>query len=48
MQIGVESRINCEFLDVGGIYHFKDKDFDGFFDTLANTENILTFERRSI
>ena len=48
MKKPIETRIKCEFLDLPCIYHFMDPDFDPFFDQLANTDNILFFEKRGI
>ena len=40
----VESRINCEMLDMPGIYHYLDQDFQEFFNQLATTETLGLFD----
>lgn len=48
MKKPVETRIKCEFLDMPSVYHFNDDQFDNLFDSLANTDNILFFEKKAI
>jgi hypothetical protein len=42
-----ERKIKLEVLDVAGIYHYKDKPFNEFFDKLCSQENLKYFENRS-
>ena len=45
---GIESRIKVEILDMPGIYHYHDEDFQDFFDQLAETEVLGFFDKLSI
>jgi len=44
----METRIKCEIIDLPGVYHYLDPDFQSFFDMLAITENLDYFNQRSI
>ncbi|CDW71088.1 wd-40 repeat protein [Stylonychia lemnae] len=44
----METRIKCEFIDLPGVYHYLDPDFQSFFDQLAITENLDYFNQKSI
>lgn len=44
----VESRTKCEFVDIPGVYHYLDKDFEGFYSALAGTEWYDVFTKKPI
>eukprot|EP00347_Sterkiella_histriomuscorum_P018629 403344788 len=44
----METRIKCEFIDLPGIYHYLDSDFQSFFDQLAITNNLDFFNSKAI
>ena len=44
----VETRIKCEFLDLPGVYHFLDGEFQEFFGALGETENMDFFNLKSV
>lgn len=44
----LETRIKCEFMDMPGVYHYLDEDFQSFFDELAITEQLDYFNTRVI
>lgn len=46
-KVKFERKIKLEVLDVG-VYHYNDKVFDEFFDTLAGCDNVSYFELRSL
>ena len=43
-----ERKMRLEVLDIAGIYHYKDKPFNEFFDKLSASDNLKYFESRSI
>jgi hypothetical protein len=44
----VETRIKCEFLDLPGVYHFLDGEFQQIFEALAETGNMAFFDLKSV
>lgn len=44
----MESKIQCEFVDLPEIYHFNDDDFSNFFEQLASTEWLDIFTKKPI
>ena len=48
MKKPVETRIKLEFIDLPGVYHFQDKNFEDFFEALANTSNLDFFKKKPI
>lgn len=44
----IEPSIKCEFVDLPGIYHIDDKDFDSFYDALASSSNYDIFKKKAI
>ena len=48
MDDGIEPRVKCEFFDIPGIYHFNDKEFERFYEALADSDNYDIFEAKPI
>ena len=44
----IETRIKCEILDMPGIYHMQDEDFQQLFESLAETDQSEIFNRRAV
>eukprot|EP00347_Sterkiella_histriomuscorum_P004764 403359199 len=44
----VETRISCQIIDLPSIYHYQDKDFNDFFQELADTEQSAYFNKEVI